>query len=303
MRQPSARSYYEQRPAPGRGVEPVVCERRHARTPGALLLTLIADYRAGTLKDANDVFVWWGKIRSENRQRPLAHFDDVLAVGQSLDGREGEAHLYLSDYRSLYVGELLEITTDDVREDVDAPVPACYAGQYCDCWFGLGDIRRLVEDDTLQVIAELKKLRNVHYNDRPVSLYGGMVDLPLVVTRPDGPRFFDRRECEELLDGKFWAEIDAGQTGIGAIERELRENLMGDAVWSALTPTARSFIATAEHTLWANRSTPGFDFSGVVLNLAKACEVQANQLLHLALARSTAQERRVKVRGDDGHRR
>ena len=41
------------------------------------------------------------------------------------------------------------------------------------------------------MIAELKVLRNVHYNDRPVSLFGGMVDLPLIVTRPDGRRFFD----------------------------------------------------------------------------------------------------------------
>lgn len=263
----------------------------------ALLLKLIGDYRAGKLKDANDVFVWWGKIRSENRQKPLAHLDDVLAVGQSLDSRKGEAHLYLTDYRSLYVGELLEITTDDVREDLDAPVPAYYAGQYCDCWFGLGDIRRLVEDDTLQVIAELKKLRNVHYNDRPVSLYGGMVDLPLVVTRPDGARFFDRREREELLDGKFWAEIDAGQSGIGAIERDLRENLLGEAVWSALEPSARTFLASAEHLLRSNRQAPGFDFSAVVLNLAKACEVQANHVVRTALAVAPLKSRQFK--GED----
>ena len=69
-----------------------------------------------------------------------------------------------------------------------AHVPAYYRHQSlrCDCWFKLLDIRRLAQDDTLAVIAELKRLRNVHYNDRPVSLYGGMVDLPLVVTREDG---------------------------------------------------------------------------------------------------------------------
>jgi hypothetical protein len=260
----------------------------------ALLLHLIADYRAGKSRDENDVFVWWGKIRSENRQKPLPHFDDVLALGAGLDGREGEAHIYLTDYRSLYVGHLLEITTDDVREDQDAPVPAYYAGQHCDCWFGLGDIRRLVQDDTLQVIAELRKLRNVHYEDRPVSLYGGMVDLPLVVTRPDGARFFDERERAELLEGRFWAEVDAGQSGIGAIERDLRENLLGDAVWSALEPSARTFLASAEHLLRTNRHAPGFDFSAVVLNLAKACEVQANQVVRTALAAAPRKSREFK---------
>jgi hypothetical protein len=267
----------------------------------ALLLRLIGDYRAGKLKDTDDVFVWWGKIRSENRQKPLAHFDDVLAVGQGLETRDGEAHIYLTDYRSLYVGELLEITTDDVREDEDAPVPSYYAGQHCDCWFGLGDIRRLADDDTLQVIAELRRLRNVHYNDRPVSLYGGMVDLPLVVTRPDGARFFDRREREELLEGKFWAEIDAAQTGLGAIERELRENLLGDGVWSVLEPSARTFLASAEHLLRTNRHAPGFDFSGAVLNLAKACEVQANEVVRRCLRRLTPAARLVKLDGRTGN--
>jgi len=36
------------------------------------------------------------------------------------------------------------------------------------------------------VIEQLRQLRNVRYHDQRVSLYGGMVDLPLVVTRPDG---------------------------------------------------------------------------------------------------------------------
>ena len=261
-----------------------------------LLLRQIAEHRA-RVRGRDDVFVWWGKIRSENRQAPMAHFDDVLALGAALEKRETEAHLYLTDYRSLYVGDLLDLTTDDVRGDDDAPVPAYYADLQCDCWFGLGDIRRLVRDDTLQVINELKKLRNVHYNDRPVSLYGGMVDLPLVVTRPDGARFFDRRERTELLEGRFWAELDAGQSGQGAIERDLRENLLGDAVWAALAPTARTFLAAAEQTLRTNRDAPGFDFSGVVVNLAKVCEVQANQVVRAALALAKPEERQVRVRG------
>jgi hypothetical protein len=258
-----------------------------------LLLHFMTEYHEGK-RPIEDVYVWWGRIRSENRQRPIEHFADVLAIGDTLEEREGEAHLYLTDYRSLYVGQLLELTEEDVRSDDAERVPPYYSDYQCDCWFRLGDVRRLVQDDTLQVIAELKKLRNVHYNDRPVSLYGGMVDLPLVVTRPDGARFFDRREREELLDGKFWAEIDAGQSGIGAIERELRENLLGDAVWSALEPSARTFLASAEHLLRTNRHAPGFDFSAVVLNLAKACEVQANHLVRTALAVAPLKSRQYK---------
>ncbi|MGH7627878.1 MAG: hypothetical protein ACREOF_00500 [Gemmatimonadales bacterium] len=259
----------------------------------ALLLRFIGEHRDGKLP-VEDVFVWWGRIRSGNRQKPLVHLDDVLSLGESLEQRDAEAHLYLTDYRSLYVGELLEITDDDVRVDDGPHVPAYYADYQCDYWFRLGDVRRLVQDDTVQVIAELRELRNVHYNDRPVSLYGGMVDLPLIVTRDDGVRYFDRSERTGLLDGRFWADIDASRTGLGAIERDLRENLLGEAVWAALEPSARTFIAAAEQTLRTNRNAPGFDFAGVVLNLAKACEVQANHVVRVALAKAPLKERQVK---------
>jgi hypothetical protein len=93
----------------------------------------------------------------------------------------------------------------------------------------------VVTDDTLQVLEELKLLRNFHYNDRPVSIYGGMVDLPLVVTRVNDRRFFNTDEREVLTEGALCAEFDAeAGAGIGAMERELRENRFGDALWGAL---------------------------------------------------------------------
>jgi len=92
--------------------------------------------------------------------------------------------LHLTDYRSLYVAEVGEITDEDVRTtDQAAQVPPYYTGHAIDFWFQLWDIRRLVTDDTPGVIEELRHLRHTGYHDRPVSLYGGVVDLPLVVFR------------------------------------------------------------------------------------------------------------------------
>jgi len=65
-------------------------------------------------------------------------------------------------------------------------VPDYYAGHAIDFWFRLFDLRRLITGDTLEVIGELKKLKNTGYHDRPVSLYGGMADLLLIVY-PDRP--------------------------------------------------------------------------------------------------------------------
>jgi hypothetical protein len=251
--------------------------------------------------DDEDVYVWWGKIRSSNRQRPLPHLADVLALDASLGerGLAREMHLYLTDYRSLYVAHVGEITTDDVRTNDGAHVPSAIYGDdvNCDCWVMLLDVRRLVLDDTVAVIAELRKLANIAYADRPVSLYGGMVDLPLVVTRKDGARWFDPAARAPYTDGRLWAEFDAEHTGLGATERDLRENLFGEESWGGLEPAARTFIATAERVLRDHRSDPAFDFSPVVVNLAKAFEVQVNGLLRAALGSAPYAERLANVDG------
>lgn len=124
--------------------------------------------REGRLEN-DDVYVWWGKLRSPYRQAPLPHLDEVLALDAQLAG-DDEVHLYLTDYRSLYVAHLGGVSGDDVRADPHeaAHVPAYYrtATLAADCWFQLWDIRRLVLDDTPAVTAELRHLRNTRYHDQ-----------------------------------------------------------------------------------------------------------------------------------------
>jgi hypothetical protein len=178
-------------------------------------------------------------------------------------------------------------------------VPAYYRAKSlnCDCWFQLWDIRRLVLDDTPAVVHELAKLRNVRYHDRPVSLYGGMLELPLIVKRDDEPRYFDEATREALTGGRYWVEFDAERAGAGQMQQELRENRFGNDAWSALDPAARSFIATAEQLFRIHRNDAAFDLSAVLVNLAKAMEVQANAVLRSAMRSADAAVRSVNVDG------
>jgi hypothetical protein len=250
----------------------------------------------------DDVFVWWGKIRSPNRQQEMRHLPEILALDELLKSEQGpdaEVHLYLTDYRSLYVAHVGEVTADDVRRDDDAAlyVPRMYDRVECDCWFRLMDVRRLVLDDTLGVIAELRKLSNTHYHDKPVSIYGGMVDLPLIVTRADGARFFDPAVRQLYIDGRSWAEFDAERVGLGTVERDLRENMIGDEAWRGLDPAARTFVATAEKVFRDHRGDVAFDFSPVVVAFAKAVEVQANDVLRRVSGTLTSPQRQANVGG------
>ena len=128
------------------------------------------------LLSADQEYVWWGKVRSSNRQQPLRHLAAALEIGAELEAdQDREGHLYLTDYRSLYVAHIDTITPGEEVPADPATVPAYYAHNRlnCDFWYKLLDIRRLVADDTIAVIAELKQLRNPEYHNRPVSLYGG----------------------------------------------------------------------------------------------------------------------------------
>ncbi|HEU4565312.1 MAG TPA: hypothetical protein VFS05_11705 [Gemmatimonadaceae bacterium] len=291
-------------PAPQRHLLGVWNPSYEARAMEATLQMLLAaarEHRAGVIPE-DEVYVWWGKIRSPHRHSPLPHLPEILATENELSSEEGlqrEVHLYLTDYQSLFVGHVAEITTDDVREDDAERVPAFYAerGVSCDCWFRLFDIRRVFAEGTASVAEELRKLRNTRYHDNPVSIYGGMVDLPLIVTRDDGARFFEADVRERLTEGRFWVEFDAERMGTGGMERDLRENMFGEEAWRGLEPAARSFVATAEVVFRAHRADPAFDFGPVIVDFAKAFEVQANAVLRRALRNVPPAKRRANMDG------
>lgn len=258
-------------------------------------------YRRGEVAK-EEVFVWWAKLRSTNRTGALPHLGDILALENQID--EGvETHLYLTDYRSLYVAHLGQVSDEEgLLEDAGERdhAPAYYQGLHADAWFQLWDLRRLVRDDTPAVIAELRSLLNTRYFDRPVSLYGGIVDLPLIVKRQVEVAWF--QGVEELTEGQFWAEREAHLRGeADRMSRELRDNLFGHDVWSLLEPATRDFLASAEAVYRARRGDPGFDCTGPAISYAKAVEVELNALifpaLRGALAGRPAMERETRSDG------
>lgn len=176
------------------------------------------------------------------------------------------------------------------HEDEWAHAPEYYRKQMVDFWFRLFDLRLLVADDTLETIEMLKGLRNVHYADRPVSLYGGMRDLPLVVTE-DPPRAWFS-DVGLLTGDRRWAERDAELRGETArLARDLRDNVISRTVWAALEPSSRTFLASAEAVFRARREDPAFDFSAPAVEYAKAVEVELNTLIFPVLRRVLARER------------
>jgi len=255
-------------------------------------------HRRGEIPE-EEVHVWWGRIRSARRQEELPHLSDVLALDEQMEA-EVPTYLYLTDYNSLYVADLARITVDDVQAKGESAMPPYYRGQECDLWFQLWDVRRLVVQDTRAVVQELRRLRNLRYHEQPVSLYGGMVQLPLVVWREAEVDWFGDREA--LTDGLLWAEKDAEfRSEAARLSADLRDNLFGARIWNLMEPATRTFLASAEAVVRARREDPVFDFSGPAVEYAKALETEVNAvvlpLVRKALENRPQGERLVRVDG------
>ncbi|MGH7459439.1 MAG: hypothetical protein ACREMA_00220 [Longimicrobiales bacterium] len=248
-----------------------------------ILLEWAERARAGEDPD-EDVYVWWARSRSKHRLQNLPHLQEVLALKSQIES-DVETHLYMTDYRSLYVAKLGDLNDGNLLTQYPEEaehLPAYSHDLPADLYFQLWDIRRLVADDTVGAVEELSKLRNVRYDLQPVSLYGGMIDLPLIVERPSARLWFS--DDGQLTQGRLWAEHDAMlRSETERMSRELRENLFGDDIWSALEPGTRAFLASGEATYRSRRHDTGFDFSGPAVEFAKAVETELNAIVFGAL--------------------
>ena len=112
----------------------------------ALLLRDAAALREKRLRE-EDVYVWWGRVRSLNRRTELPHLESIRAIDQVLSADDPpELNLYLTDFQSLYVADLAEIHFGALDADEARHVPSYYAADRLDCdfWLKLWDVRRLV---------------------------------------------------------------------------------------------------------------------------------------------------------------
>jgi len=112
----------------------------------ALLLRDAAALREKRLRE-EDVYVWWGRVRSLNRRTELPHLESIRAIDQVLSADDPpEINVYLTDFESLYVADLAVIHFGALDADEAPHVPSYYAADRLDCdfWLKLWDVRRLV---------------------------------------------------------------------------------------------------------------------------------------------------------------
>jgi hypothetical protein len=125
-------------------------------------------------------------VRSPNREGPQANVEEIRRIAEQLgkDERDG-VQLYLTDYQSLYVGDVDVVRAGERAPSEGGHVPAYY--------------------------------RQEKLDKRSSRATSGFACATLIVTRPDGRRFFDDEERDQLTDGALWAEFDARNASAVAV--------------------------------------------------------------------------------------
>ncbi len=234
--------------------------------------------------DPSDVYVWWARLRSPGRKNEHPFKDQILELDQQI--RDGtETHLYLTDYRSLYVGHLAEITAADIpkeRPEEKNHIPSYVLKHDAGFWFRLRDVRQVVSGDLAGTELEIQRLQNTIRPEKSVSMYGGIADAPMIVTRSPAVGWFE--DQEDLTGGRLWAQMESQLRGESKrVARQLRDNLFGSMLWRTMEPATRTFITSAEAVYRSRADDPSFDFSTVAIEYAKAVEVELNALIFPAL--------------------
>lgn len=181
-------------------------------THAELLRHFIVQHRRGKLPE-DQAYVWWGAIRSEGEYKPFTHLSDLLSMQLECGDPEREVQLYLTDRDSMFVAHLRELTDMDVRASrlEREHMPPQYVERECEveCWFRISDIRLIALDveGTVSAAGELTEARASSWH---LALSDDM-EVPMVVTRPDGRRFFEPVERAKGAKGRRWVEVEAKQ--------------------------------------------------------------------------------------------
>jgi len=239
--------------------------------------------------DHSRAFVWIGKVRSSQRGTERhAHTESFLALQKQIEAGV-ETHVYLTDLASLWVGHLMQIAEEPPHgSDADGHVPLYYGQAKLDVelWLKMADLRSLVQTGGADLHSELTELADVHYGQRRVSLFGGIYHWPILVSERSPQAYFDPANFVDPAEGttglsqRCWALMQAHQGhDILSMGTDLRDHLLGRETWRKFSADVRYFLASGESIFRVHQDTSGFDFSGAVVEYAKALESDFRQRL------------------------
>lgn len=192
--------------------------------------------------------------------------------------------LFLTDYSSLFVAKVVEIS-----KEIDSTlVPNYYQekGLKVEAWFVVVDIVELVHKD-------FEKIRDLYlanfvtpdYGNYTYAIYGNSYRYPLKVVMKNEINYFASNEL-------FYPNIYKSQEFL-AVKNNLLSYVFGDA-GHRLHPESLENLVFAEMEFEKNKEDKLYDFTGVAMRYGKIIEMEAYWFFYFFLVLLIQKEQKVK---------
>jgi len=209
--------------------------------------------------------VAFGKVRSRLRDYEHPHEEKLQSLYRSIS-RTNYLQLFLTDYSSIYVAKVIEVTQKECWD----LAPAYYRekGLDVETWFIISDIRRIVHNDFVQVRDRvLANFTTPNFGGHHYAVYGNSYVYPLVVEMDNEIDYFET-DSEEF---RYFTEIFKSEARLKS-KQSLIDYRFGEEVFYALHPNTQDALISAELEFRENKNDPLYDFTAVVIHLSKAFE-------------------------------
>ncbi|MEA2049846.1 MAG: HP0729 family protein, partial [Campylobacterota bacterium] len=226
------------------------------------------------LKDRGSVA--FGKLKS--KLRDYEHpYEDKLESIYSNTSQNAPLQLFLTDYNSIYVANVIAVKTD---KTMLIKAPTYYENKDVEKWYIINDLR-LIVDNNFQLIRDkiLANFKATNFNNHTYAIYGNKYVYPMEVTMKEEINYF----LKDDENFKYYTDIFKSE-----LELQTKQNLInftyGSAIFYSFTSNSQDNIISAEIEYHQNKHNPLYDFSTVVVKYSKILELELYIFMKTILA-------------------
>ncbi len=213
----------------------------------------------------NKEHVAFGKIRSKIKAVEHEFTDELNAIYKNTNS-ESYLQLFLTEYSSLFVAKVTQISTNDMSDIA----PAYYADKELEVeqWYIIEDIRELVRND-FELVRDnyLSNFTTPNFRNHTYAIYGNSYVYPLIVNMKQEIDYFKNED----KDFKHYPDIYKSKEFLN-IKNNLITYSFGSKYVNFMHPDTMNNIISAEIEYQANRTNPIYDFSSVIIKYSKTVE-------------------------------
>jgi hypothetical protein len=232
-----------------------------------LLILYNPYYQKNVIKEHLEVLleneeVAFGKLKSKLKVTSHPFEEKLQELIQNVN-EENYLQLFLTDYSSIYVAKVINVSTDDLS----AKAPAYYKNHNVEAWFLIDDMYEIIRDEFESVRDKiLANFTTPNYGNHTFALYGNNYVYPLIVEQKNEIDYFLNVE-DKLYKNIYKSEEYLKYKNI------LYEYVFGDLIY-VMHPRSLDNIISAEIEYQHYKKDLTYDFNSIVIKYSKVLELE-----------------------------